>query len=158
MRRLPSVSTFSARPRKLQRRVIRNRRLTERELAIPPAAEFVFGFIAGIEHPAALSWPRRFIARRAQRTGVFRRPRQPQPFEIVANPSGTFRRTLEIRVVEAQDEGTGVLQRVQPIQRRGAHVADVQASVGLAQIVRRVSSIGQSAVDPLGNTDGASET
>jgi hypothetical protein len=52
-----------------------------------------------------------------------------KPFQIRLDRVGVFRsRTLKIRVVEAQDERPAVAADEEPVQQRGAGIADVDAA------------------------------
>ena len=62
------------------------------------------------------------------RLALLTRPRQPQPVEIVADAFGVlFLRALAVGVVHTQNKRPAMLLGIQPIQRRGADIADVQA-------------------------------
>src|SRR5688572_17732598 len=66
-----------------------------------------------------------------QRLTLLARPGQPQPAEVAADALGEFLgRALRVRIVEAQPERAAGLAGEQPVEQRGAHVANVQAPGG----------------------------
>ena len=117
--------------RQAQRGAVVEGRQTARHLPFSPAAaEFVLGFVARIEAAGGdQRLLRLFVARGA--IGLAKRvvPVEAQPGEIGADGVGVFfGRAFAIGIVEAQQERAVVTAGEQPVDERGADVADVQAA------------------------------
>ena len=111
----------------LERGAIVDRRAAERLLALAPAVELLGRLVGGIEPARPLQrLGRRFVKRHPFRLAAFQVGDDSEPGEVGLDRVGVFApRPLEVGVVEAQDEAPVGAQGEEPVDQRGARVADV---------------------------------
>ena len=111
----------------LERGAIVDRRTAERLLALAPAVELLGRLVGGIEPARALQrLGRRFVKRHPLRLAAFQVGDDSEPGEVGLDRVGVFApRPLEVGVVEAQDEAAAGAQGEEPVDQRGARVADM---------------------------------
>src|SRR5690606_8128353 len=99
-----------------------------RALAAALALQFVGSFVARIEAASGSQLiGNGIITRCALRLANLLVPAKPQPFHVAADGHDVlFPAALDVRIVEAQDKPPASLSGEQPVEDRGADVADVQ--------------------------------
>ena len=115
--------------RQAQGGAIVDRRPAERLLPLAAPVEFVRRLIGGVEAAQGLEPCGGFVVGRdALRLAAHEVRLDSQPLQIGLDRLGVFRlRTLEIRVVEAQNERPIAALGEEPVEQRGAGVADMDA-------------------------------
>ena len=112
-----------------QRGAVVDRRSAERLLALAPPVELLRRLVGGIE--AALRLERfggGVIGRHPLRLAAHQVGLDAEPGEILLDRLGVFGlRALEVGVVEAEDERPAMPAGVEPVEQRGAGVADMNA-------------------------------
>jgi hypothetical protein len=99
-------------------------------LPLAAPVELLGGLIGRVQ-PAQILEPRGglVVGRHPLRLAAHPVRPYPKPFQIRLDRVGVFRpRTLQIRVVEAQDERPAVAADEEPVQQSGASVADMDAA------------------------------
>ena len=111
----------------LERRAIVDGRAAERLLAFATAVELFGRLVGGIELACPLERLGRLtVKRHPLRLPAFQVGDDSEPGEVGLDRISIFApRSFEVGVVEAQDEATGRSRGEQPIDQRGARVADV---------------------------------
>jgi hypothetical protein len=116
--------------RQTQGGAVIDRRKTARLLALAAPVKLVRRLIGRIE-PAQILKLRggRVVGRHPLRLAAHQVRPNSEPFQIRLDRIGVFRlRTLEIGIVEAEDERAAAAAREEPVEKRGAGVADMDAA------------------------------
>jgi hypothetical protein len=114
----------------LERRAVVDRGHAARELTLSTAIQLIRRVIGRIEAPCRFQLGDRLgIDIEALRLARLLVPIKPQPAHILADAFDIFlARTLQVGVVEAQDELAPLATGEQPVQQSGPEVADMDAS------------------------------